>query len=119
MMMSGREGVQKAETCRGTDASMGEVQGLTDGDVHMVDGGTEEHDGMNVDSPAPGEDFRLDEDENEEEMHRPVVRSKLKDALSSGKKVPAASSPSKPSSSTAKRTTWKSLVKLVPLRKRR
>ena len=48
-------------------------------------------------------------------MHRPVVKSKLNDALSSGKKVPAASSPSKPSSSTAKPTTWKSLVKLVPV----
>ena len=119
MMMSGREGVQEAETSRGTDASMGEVQGLTDGDVHMVDGGTEEHDGMDVDGPAPGQDFRLDKDENEEQMHQPVVKSKLNDALSSGKKVPATPSPSKPSSSTTKPTTRKSLVKLIPLRKRR
>ena len=59
------EGVQESETSRGTDASMREVQGLSDGDVHMVDGGTEEHDGMDVDGPAPGEDFRFDEDENE------------------------------------------------------
>ena len=114
MMMSGREEMQEAETSRGMDASMREVQGLTDGDVHMVDGGTEEHDGMDVDGPAPGEDFRLDADENEDHMHRPVVKSKLSDALSSGKKVPA-SSPSKPSSSTAKPTTRKSLVKLVPV----
>ena len=115
MMMSGRKGAQEAETSRGTDVSMREVQGLADGDVHMVDGGTEQHDGMDVDGPAPGEDFRLDADENEDHMHRPVVKSKLNDALSSGKKVPAASSPSKPSSSTAKPTTWKSLVKLIPV----
>ena len=81
-----------------------------------MDGGTEEHYGMDVDGPAPGEDFRFDEDEDEEEeMHRPVVNSKLNGALSSGKKVPATSSPSKPSSSTAKPTTRKSPVKLVPV----
>ena len=32
------EGVQESETPRGTEASMRGVQGLVDGDVHMVDG---------------------------------------------------------------------------------
>ena len=58
------EAVQEAEGPRGTDASMREVQGLVDGDVHMVDGEMEEHHGMDVDGPAPGEDFRFDEDED-------------------------------------------------------
>ena len=60
---------------------------------------------MDEGGPAPGED-----EAEEEEMHRPVVKSR---ASSSGKKVPVTSSPLKPSSSTAKRTTRKSLVKLV------
>lgn len=46
---------------------------------------------------------------------RPVVKSKLNDALSPGKKVLATSSPSKLSSSTAKPTTRKNLVKLIPV----
>lgn len=66
-----------------------------------------------VDGPAPGEVFRFDEDE--EGMHRPAVKSELNDALPLGKKVPATSSPSKPSSSTVKPTTHKSRVKLVPV----
>ena len=37
------EAVQEAEEPRGTDASMREVQGLIDGDVDLVDDGTEEH----------------------------------------------------------------------------
>ena len=66
---------------------------------------------MDEGGPAPGEDVRFDENKDEEEdMHRPVVKSC---ALSSGKKLPATSSPLEPSSSTAKRTTRKSLVKLV------
>ena len=81
--------MQEAEEPRGTDASLREVHGLIDGDVHMVDGGTEEHYGMDVDGPAPGEDFRFDEDEDkEEEMHRPVVNSTPNGSLSSGKKHP-------------------------------
>ncbi|KIJ92959.1 hypothetical protein K443DRAFT_684887 [Laccaria amethystina LaAM-08-1] len=112
----GGEAVQEAEGPRGTDASMREVQGLVDGDVHMVDEESKEHYGMDVDGPAPGEDFRFDEDEDEEEeMHRPEVKSKPNGALSSVKKVPATSSPSKPSSSTAKLITRKSPVKLVPV----
>ena len=108
------EAVQEAEGTRDTDASMREVQGPVDGDVHIVDGERGERYGMDVDGPAPGEDFRLDEDEDEEEeMHRPAVMSQLNGALSSGKEVPATSSPLKPSSSTAKRTTRKRLVKLV------
>ena len=51
--------MQQAEEPRGTDASMREVQGLVDGDVHMVDEEREEHHGMDVDGPAPGEDFRF------------------------------------------------------------
>ena len=71
---------------------------------------------MDVDGPAPSEDFRFDEDnDDEDEKHRPVVKSKLNGSLSSGKKVPATSSPSKPPSATAKPTTRKSLVKLVPV----
>ena len=89
------EAVQEVEGPRGTDTSMREVQGLVDGDVHMVYEGTEENYGMDVDCPAPGEDFRFDEDEDkEEEMHRPVVNSTPNGSLSSGKKVPATSSPS-------------------------
>ena len=66
-----REGMQEAETPSGTDASMREVQGLVDGDVHMVDGGTKEQYGMDVDGPALREDFRFDEDkDDEEDMHR-------------------------------------------------
>ena len=81
--------MQEAEEPRGTDASLREVHGLIDGDVHMVNGGTEEHYGMDVDGPAPGEDFRFDEDEDkEEEMHRPVVNSTPNGSLSSGKKYP-------------------------------
>ena len=110
------EAVQEAEEPRGTDASMREVQGLVDGDVHMVDEEREEHHGMDVDGPAPGGDFRFDEDEDkEEEMHRPVVESTPNGSLSSGKKVPATSSPSNPPSAAAKPTTGKSLVKLVPV----
>ena len=110
------EAVQEAEGPRSTDASMREVQGLVDGDVHMVDEEREEHHGMDVDGPAPGKDFRFDEDEDEdEEMHRPEVKSKLNGGLLSGKEVSATSSPSKPSSSTAKPTTRKSPVKLVPV----
>ena len=105
------KGVQEAAAPRGSNASTREVQGLTHGGVHMVDGGKEEHYGMDVYGPAPSENLRFDEDEDEEEaMHQPVVKSC---ALSSGKKVPATSSPLKPSSSTAKRTTRKSLVKLL------
>ena len=48
-----REAVQEAEGPRSTDASMREVQGLVDGDVHMVDEEREEHYGMDVDGPAP------------------------------------------------------------------
>ena len=40
------EGVEEAEALSGTDASMREVQGLVDGDVHMVDGEREEHYGI-------------------------------------------------------------------------
>ena len=36
---------------------MREVQGLVDGGVHMADGARDEHYGMDVDGPAPGEDF--------------------------------------------------------------
>ena len=107
------EAVQEAEEPRGTDASMREVQGLVDG-VHMVDEEREEQHGMDVDGHASGEDFRFDGDEDEEEeMHRPVVKSKLNGALSSGKKVPTTPPLSKPSSSTAKPTARKSPVKLV------
>ena len=81
------EAVQEAEEPRGTDASMREVQGLIDGDVHMVHGEMEEHYGMDVDGPAPGEDFDEDEDK-EEEIHRPVVNSTPNGSLSSGKKHP-------------------------------
>ena len=115
MMISGeREGVQEAETPSGMDASMREVQGLVDGDVDMVDDEREEHYGMDVDGPAPGEDFRFDEDE-EEEMHWPVVKSTPNGSLSSGKKVSATSAPSKLASSTAEPTTRESPVKLVPV----
>ena len=55
-------GVQEAETLSGTDASMREVQGLIDGDVHMVDEEREEQYGMDMDGSAPGEEFRLDDD---------------------------------------------------------
>ena len=80
---------------RKKDASMREVQGLVDGDVDMVDGEREEHYGMDMDGPAPGEDSRFDEDEDEEEeTHRPAVKSTPNGSLSSGKKVPATSSPS-------------------------
>ena len=107
--------MQEAEEPRGTDASMREVQGLVDG-VHMVDEEREEHHRMDVDGHAPGEDSRFDEDEDEEEeMHRPVVKSKLNGAFSSGKEVPATSSSSKPSSSAVKPTTRKSPAKLVPV----
>ena len=106
--------MQEAEEPRATDASMREVQGLVHGDVHMVDGERVEHYGMDEDGPALGKYFRFDEHEDkEEEMHRPVVMSQLNGALSSGKEVPATSSSLKASSSTAKRTTRKSLVKLV------
>ena len=108
--------MQKSEEWRGTDASMREVQGLVDGDVDMVDGEREEHFGMDMDGPAPGEDSRFGEDEDEEEeIHRPVVKSTPNGSLSSGKKVPATSSPSKPPSAAAKPTAGKSLVKLVPI----
>ena len=109
--------MQEAEEQRGTDASMREVQCLVDrGDVHLVDGEKEEHYGMDVDGPAPGGDSRFDEGEDEEEeMHRPVVKSTPNGSSSSGKKVPATSSPSKPPSAAAKPTTGKSLVKLVPV----
>ena len=94
----------------------GEVQGLVDGDVDMVDGKREEHYGMDVDGPAPGEDFRFDEDEEEEEkIHRLVVKSTPNGSSSSGKKVPATSSPSKPPFAAGKPTAGKSLVKLVPV----
>ena len=53
------EAVQEAEEPRGTDASMREVQGLVDGDVHMVDEEREEHHGMDVDALAPREDLDL------------------------------------------------------------
>ena len=63
--------VQEAEGPRGTNASMREVQRLVDGDVHLVHGEMEEHYGMEVDGPAPGEDFRFDEDKDDkEQMHR-------------------------------------------------
>ena len=75
--------MQEAEELKGTDVSMREVQGLVDGDVHMVYEGTEEHYGMDVDGPAPGRDCRFDE----EKMHQPVVKPKLDGALSSGKNV--------------------------------
>ena len=108
--------MQEAEEPRATDASMRKVQGLVDGDVHMVDGERVEHYGMDEDRPAPSEDVRFDKDEDEEEeMHRPVVNSMPNGSLSSGKKVPATSSPSKPPSAAAKPTTGKSLVKLVPV----
>ena len=108
--------MQKSEEWRGTDASMREVQGLVDGDVDMVDGEREEHFGMDMDGPAPGEDSRFGEDEDEEEeIHRPVVKSTPNGSLSSGKKVPATSSSSKPSSSAVKPTTRKSPAKLVPV----
>ena len=45
-------------------------------------------------------------------MQQPVVESKLNGALSSGKKVPASSSLSKPSSPTVKPTTWKNSANL-------
>ena len=109
------EAMQEVEEPRGSDASMREVQGLIDGEVHMVHGEMEEHYGMDVDGPAPGEDFIFDEDEDEEEMHRPVVNSTPNGSLSSWKKVPATSSPSKPPSATAKPTTRKRLLKLVPV----
>ena len=113
--MSGEpEGVQEAETPSGMDVSMREVQGLVDGDVHMVDVGTEEHYGMDMDGPAPGGDFKFDEDEDEDkEMHQRVVKSTPNGSLSSGKKVSATSSSSNPSSSTAQPTARKSPVKLV------
>ena len=44
-----------------------------------------------------------------------MVKSTPNSSLSSGKKVPATSSPSKPPSATAKPTTRQSLVKLVPV----
>ena len=109
------EGVQEAEGSRGMDACMRQVQSQVGGDVHIVGGERVAHCGMDEDGPAPDEDVRSDENEDEEEeMHRAVVKSKLNNASLSGKKVPAAS-PSKPSSSTAKPTTRKSSVKLVPV----
>lgn len=101
------EGVPKPEGPR-------EVQSQVDGDVHMADGEREENYGMDADGLAPDEDFRFDEDE-EEDRHRPVVKSKLNGALSSGKIVPATISSSNPSSSTAKPTTSKGSAKLVPV----
>ena len=107
--------MQEAEEPRGTDACMRQVQSQVGGDVHIVGGERVAHYGMDVDGPAPGKDFRFDKDEDEEEeMHRPVVKSTPNGSLSSGKKVPATSSPSNPPS-TAKPTTRKSLVKLVPV----
>lgn len=100
------EGVPKPEGPR-------EVQSQVDGDVHMADGEREENYGMDADGLAPDEDFRFDEDE--EDRHRPVVKSKLNGALSSGKIVPATISSSNPSSSTAKPTTSKGSAKLVPV----
>ena len=98
------------------EACMRQFQSQVDVDVHVVDGERVEHHGMDEDGPAPDEDVSFDEDEDEEEeMHGPVVKSKLNGFLSSGKKVPAASSPSKPSSSNAKPTPPKSLVKPVPV----
>ena len=110
-----REAMQEAEGPRGTDASMRDVQGLVDGDMHMVDEEREEHYGMAVDGPAPSGDFRFDEGEDEEEMHQPVVKSKLNGALSLEKKVPATISPSNLSSSTAKPTARKSRAILILL----
>ena len=69
-----REGLQEAEAPSVADASMREVQGLINGDVHMADEESEDC-GMDVDGPASGEHFRFDEDEDEEEMHRPVVKA--------------------------------------------
>ena len=109
------EAVQEAEEPRGTDGSMREVQRQVNGDVHMVNEEREGHYGMDVDGPPPREDFRFDEDEDEEEMHWPVVKSTPNGSLSSGKKVPAPSSPSKPPSVAAKLTAGKSLVKPVPV----
>ena len=76
-----REGMQEAETPSGTDASMREVQGLVDGDVHMVDGGTEEQYGMDVDGPALREDFRFDEDKDEKEDVHPLCSNSSSTAL--------------------------------------
>ena len=89
----------EGEGSRGTDVSMRQVQSQVDNNMHIVHGERVEHYEMDNNGPPPGEDVSFDEDEDEEEeMHRPVVKSKLNNALLSEKKVTATSSPSKPPS---------------------